>query len=61
MKPGKKKAIGKKIVKKKRPSKYDAAWKNFIKKHFEDFLEFFSPIFTMTSIFPGNPNSWTKN
>ncbi|MCU0286990.1 MAG: hypothetical protein MUF15_11395, partial [Acidobacteria bacterium] len=43
MKPGKKKAIGKRPVKKKRPSKYDAAWKNFIKKHFKDFLEFFFP------------------
>ncbi|HLP57398.1 MAG TPA: hypothetical protein VK186_01145 [Candidatus Deferrimicrobium sp.] len=43
MKTGKEKASGKKSVKKKRPSKYDAAWKNFIKKHFKDFLEFFFP------------------
>jgi predicted transposase/invertase (TIGR01784 family) len=34
---------GKSQSKKKRPSKYDAAWKKFIKKHFEAFLEFFFP------------------
>ena len=43
MKTGKEKTAGKSQRKKKRPSKYDAAWKEFIKKHFEAFLEFFFP------------------
>ncbi len=43
MKTKKEKTAGKSRSKKKRPSKYDAAWKKFIKKHFEAFLEFFFP------------------
>ncbi len=43
MKTVKEKTAGKSRNQKKRPSKYDAAWKNFIKKHFKDFLEFFFP------------------
>jgi hypothetical protein len=43
MKTDKGKTSGKRQKKIGRPSKYDAAWKNFIKKHFKDFLEFFFP------------------